>query len=163
AVRDVGKALGLSLDCVDRLAKVVDHYGDETQLATRVREAGLDPRSPEVSALTQLATQLLGFPRHLSQPVGGPVITRGPLGELVPLENAAMPERTVIEWDKDDIEALGILKVDCLALGMLTAIRKCFDLIALHYGVTLTLATIPAENAAVYDTICRADTIGVFQ
>src|SRR5262249_30554457 len=115
------------------------------------------------SALTQLATQLLGFPRHLSQHVGGLVITRGPLAELVPLENAAMPERTVIQWDKDDIEALGILKVDCLALGMLTAIRKCFDLVARHHEIPLTLATIPADDPAVYDMICRADTIGVFQ
>jgi error-prone DNA polymerase len=163
AVRDVGKALGLSLDCVDRLAKAVDYFGDENRLAARAQEAGLDPESPEVSALNALATQLLGFPRHLSQHVGGFVITRGPLAELVPLENAAMPERTVIEWDKDDIEALGILKVDCLALGMLTAIRKCFDLVARHHGVAWTLATIPAEDPSVYDMICRADTIGVFQ
>jgi error-prone DNA polymerase len=163
AVRDVGKALGLSLDCVDRLAKAVDHYGDEGLLGVRAREAGLDPRSPEVAALTQLATQLLGFPRHLSQHVGGFVITRGPLAELVPIENAAMPERTVIEWDKDDIDALGVLKVDCLALGMLTAIRKCFALVASHHGVDLTLATVPPEDAAVYDMICQADTIGVFQ
>ena len=163
AVRDVGKALGFSLDCIDRLAKNVDSFGDEARLAERAREAGLDPDAPEVKALNQLARELLGFPRHLSQHVGGFVITRGPLAELVPLENAAMPERTVIEWDKDDIEALGILKVDCLALGMLTAIRKCFDLVSHHHGAMWTLATVPAEDAAVYDMICRADTIGVFQ
>jgi error-prone DNA polymerase len=163
AVRDVGKALGLSLDCIDRLAKNIDFFGDETKLADRMREAGLDPDSQEVKALARLAGELLGFPRHLSQHVGGFVITRGPLAELVPLENAAMPERTVIEWDKDDAEALGILKVDCLALGMLTAIRKCFDLIAQHHAVRWTLATVPAEDPAVYDMICKADTIGVFQ
>src|SRR5207237_7515728 len=116
-----------------------------------------------VSALTQLATQLLGFPRHLSQHVGGFVITRGPLSELVPVENAAMPERTVIEWDKDDIDALGILKVDCLGLGMLTAIHKCFDLIEKHNDRSLTLAGVPPEDPAVYNMVCRADTVGVFQ
>src|SRR5262249_45715112 len=103
------------------------------------------------------------FPRHLSQHVGGFVITRGPLSELVPIENAAMPERTVIEWDKDDLDALGILKVDCLALGMLTCIRKCFDLIEQHYGVHMELADVPAEDPDVYEMICRADTVGVFQ
>jgi error-prone DNA polymerase len=163
AVRDVAKALGFSLDCIERLAKNVDSFGEEARLAERAREAGLDPNAPEVKALNQITRELLGFPRHLSQHVGGFVITRGPLAELVPIENAAMPERTVIEWDKDDVEALGILKVDCLALGMLTAIRKCFDLIECHHSVEWTLATIPAEDAVVYDMICRADTIGVFQ
>jgi error-prone DNA polymerase len=129
AVRDVGKALGMSLDRVDRLAKALDHYCDASELAARVHEAGLDPNSPGVIQLLSLATELLGFPRHLSQHVGGFVITRGPLAELVPIENAAMPERTMIEWDKDDIDALGLLKVDCLSLGMLTAIRKCLDMI----------------------------------
>ncbi|TMQ34293.1 MAG: error-prone DNA polymerase [Planctomycetota bacterium] len=162
AVRDVGKALGLSLDCVDRLAKVIDHY-EEGDLPERVREAGLDPQAAEVSTFTRLVTELLGFPRHLSQHVGGFVITRGLLSELVPLENAAMPERTVIEWDKDDVEALGILKVDCLALGMLTAIRKTFSLLAEHHGVTVTMGTVSPEDQAVYDMICRADTVGVFQ
>src|SRR5262249_54520206 len=140
AVRDVGKALGLSVDGVDRLAKVLDQWSDAEDIPARIREAGFDPRSPEVVRLVELATTLIGFPRHLSQHVGGFVITRGPLSELVPIENAAMPERTVIEWDKDDLDALGILKVDCLALGMLTCIRKCFDLIERHYGVCLELA-----------------------
>ena len=106
---------------------------------------------------------MIGFPRHLSQHVGGMVMTHGPLCELVPIENAAMADRTVIEWDKDDLDELGILKVDCLCLGMLTAIRKCFDLVREHHGRELTLATIPADDPAVYDMICRADTIGVFQ
>src|SRR5207249_6304907 len=134
----------LSLDYLDRLAKVNDHY-EEGDLPERIREAGLDPQPAEVSTFTRLVTELLGFPRHLSQHVGGFVITRGLLSELVPLENAAMPERTVIQWDKDDLDALGILKVDCLALGMLTAIHKCFDLVAKHHGTEWTLANIPAE------------------
>jgi error-prone DNA polymerase len=163
AVRDVGKALGISLDGVDRLAKVLDHFDGAPDFAERVREAGFNPQSPGVARLVYLATELLGFPRHLSQHVGGFVITRGPLAELVPIENAAMPGRTVIEWDKNDVDALGLLKVDCLSLGMLTAIRKCLDLIAQHEGESLTLATIPAEDPKVYEMICRADTVGVFQ
>jgi error-prone DNA polymerase len=163
AVRDVGKALGLSLDAVDRLAKTLDPYAEAATIAGRLREAGLDPRAPGVLQLVGLTKELLGFPRHLSQHVGGFVITRGPLSELVPIENAAMPERTVIEWDKDDLDALGILKVDCLSLGMLTAIHKNFDLVARHHGADLTLATVPPEDPEVYNMICRADTIGVFQ
>ena len=107
--------------------------------------------------------EIIGFPRHLSQHVGGMVMTQGPLCEMVPIENAAMEDRTVIEWDKDDLDELGILKVDCLCLGMLTAIHKCFDLVREHHGRELTLATIPPDDPAVYDMICRADTIGVFQ
>jgi error-prone DNA polymerase len=163
AVRDVGKALGLSLDRVDRLAKALDHYGDEPNLAARARQAGLDPDSGGVKQILCLAIQLLGFPRHLSQHVGGFVITRRLLSEVVPIENAAMPGRTMIEWDKDDIDALGILKVDCLSLGMLTAIHKCFDLVSKHHGADVTLATVPAKDTATYDMICRADTVGVFQ
>ena len=163
AVRDVGKALGLSLDAVGRLAKTLDPYAEPATIPARIVEAGLDPQAPGVARLVRLARELIGFPRHLSQHVGGFVITRGPLSELVPIENAAMPERTVIEWDKDDLDTLGILKVDCLSLGMLTAIHKTFDLVAQHHGVDLTLADVPAEDPAVYDMICRADTIGVFQ
>jgi error-prone DNA polymerase len=162
AVRDVGKALGMSLDRVDHLAKVLDP-GDEARFASRLRAAGLDPSSSQAVQLVRLAAELLGFPRHLSQHVGGMVIARGPLCELVPIENAAMPERTVIEWDKDDLDALGLLKVDCLCLGMLTAIRKCFDLVKQHHDKEYTLATIPPEDQVVYDQICEADTIGVFQ
>jgi error-prone DNA polymerase len=124
---------------------------------------GIDPQSPLGSRLVHLVCELVGFPRHLSQHVGGMVLTRGPLCELAPIENAAMPERTVIQWDKDDLDELGILKVDCLCLGMLTAIRKCFALIEQHHGRPLTLAGIPAEDPAVYGMICQADTIGVFQ
>ena len=238
AVRDVGKALGLSLDCVDCLAKnmegreldgyfYADKKGDihehpqppvgnsefriqnseessasefcilhsEFQspatpaeaLARRCIGAGLDPTGPLGRRFVHLVSELVGFPRHLSQHVGGMVLTQGPLCELVPIENAAMPGRTVIEWDKDDLDALGVLKVDCLCLGMLTAIRKCFDMIQQpganllpetceltsspplrdqvwsRLGTKLTLATIPPEDPAVYDMICKADTIGVFQ
>ena len=113
--------------------------------------------------LIHLVREILGFPRHLSQHVGGMVLTRLPLCEIVPIENASMPGRTVVEWDKDDLDALGILKVDCLALGMLSAIRRCLDLIKEHTGQALTLATIPAEDPAVYAMIQRADTVGVFQ
>ena len=163
AVRDVGKALGLSLDRVDRLAKSFEHYNDNDKLAARFREAGLAPQSRIGRQLVALVRQLIDFPRHLSQHVGGLVITRGALCELCPIENASMPDRTVIEWDKDDLDALGILKVDCLALGMLTAIQKCFNLVERHYDRTLTLANVPAEDPAVYEMVSRADTIGVFQ
>ncbi len=170
AVRDVGKALGLSLDRVDVLAKATDHHHDQDKLAARFAEAGFATDSGVGRQLIELVRQIISFPRHLSQHVGGMVITHGPLCELVPIENAAMPDRTVVQWDKDDLDALGILKVDCLALGMLTAIRKCFDLIS-ACGLTgakpqaekLTLATVPPEDPAVYDMVCRADTIGVFQ
>jgi error-prone DNA polymerase len=163
AVRDVGKALGFSLDAVDRLSKAIDWYAEPSVIAECIHEAGLAPDALAVRHLIELSQTLIGFPRHLSQHVGGFVITGRPLSEMVPIENAAMPGRTVIEWDKDDLDALGILKVDCLCLGMLTAIRKCFDLVAQHHGVELTLASIPEGDEAVYDMICAADTIGVFQ
>ena len=163
AVRDVGKALGMSLDRVDHLARQLEHFGDEKDLTTRIREAGLDPQERTLRQLVELCRQLLGFPRHLSQHVGGFVITRGPLCELVPIENASMEGRTVIEWDKDDIDELNILKVDCLALGMLTCIHHCFDLIAAQHGRALTLASVPAEDPKVYEMCCHADTVGVFQ
>ena len=164
AVRDVGKALGLSLDRVDTLAKSVEYSPQKQEvLAERFRECGFDTTSPLGRHFVDLVDQLLGFPRHLSQHVGGMIITNGPLCELVPIENAAMANRTVIEWDKNDLDALGILKVDCLALGMLTAIRKSFELIKRHSGHKLTLATVPAEDPAVYQMLCRAESIGVFQ
>jgi error-prone DNA polymerase len=164
AVRDVGKALGVSLDRVAALAKALDWWSDEPVPAEALQAAGLDARDRTVRMVVRLVRQLLGFPRHLSQHVGGFVITETPLCELVPLENGAMPARTFIEWDKDDIDALGILKVDCLALGMLTALQKCFALLA-GPSPTLprTLAEIPPEDPRVYDMICRADTVGVFQ
>ena len=159
ALRDVGKALGLSLDRLDALAKSVDGRGEDAGLAQRLAEAELNPDSRLGRQLIWLVEQLVGFPRHLSQHVGGMVMTQGPLCEMVPIENAAMPERTVIQWDKDDLDALGILKVDCLALGMLTAIHKCFDLIERP----LTLAGVPPEDPAVYAMVQQADTMGVFQ
>jgi error-prone DNA polymerase len=163
AVRDVGKALGLSLDCVDRLAKLVEGYHHEPDLPERCRQAGIDPDSEIGRRLVYLVNELVGFPRHLSQHVGGMVITQGPLCELAPIENAAMEGRTVIEWDKDDLDELGILKVDCLSLGMLTAIRKCFEMVRESEGRALTLATVPPEDPEVYGMIQRADTMGVFQ
>ena len=163
AVRDVGKALGLSLDRVDRLAKKIEHFHHEPDLPARLREAGLDPDSPLGKRLVWLVEQLVGFPRHLSQHTGGMVITRGPLCELVPLENAAMPDRTVIQWNKDDLDELGILKVDCLALGMLSAIRRTLELVRQHGGPALDLARIPEGDRRVYAMIRRADTMGVFQ
>ncbi|MFM7842770.1 MAG: error-prone DNA polymerase, partial [Planctomycetota bacterium] len=163
AVRDVGKALGLSLDRVDALAKQVEGYRHEPRLAERCSQVGLEPDSPLGQRLIHLISELIGFPRHLSQHVGGMVITHGPLCELAPIENAAMADRTVIQWDKNDLDELGILKVDCLCLGMLSAIRKCFALIQQRHGRQLTLANIPAEDSRVYDMISQADTMGVFQ
>jgi error-prone DNA polymerase len=163
AVRDVGKALGYSLEEVDVLAKNLENYNECEKLAGRFHESGLDPRTQRARQLNALVQQVLGFPRHLSQHVGGMVLTQKPLCEIVPIENASMPGRTVIEWDKDDLDSLGILKVDCLALGMLTAIRKGFDLIRQHRGRDLSLATIPAEDPEVYRMVQRGDTMGVFQ
>ncbi len=213
AIRDVGKALGFSLDAVDRIAKRVDSWeknpfadSESGDVPAQLTALGFDPQNATVRRFVALVRELLGFPRHLSQHVGGFVITRGPLCELVPIENAAMENRTVIEWDKDDIEAMGMLKVDVLGLGMLTAIRKCLELVngagmangesrmanaecGIDQGVRqaarggrenligncqspignwplrscLTLATIPAEDPAVYEMIERADTLGVFQ
>jgi error-prone DNA polymerase len=163
AIRDCGRALGISLDCIDALSKLVDARLADGSLAQRLAECGLDPASDVGRRFQYLFENLLGFPRHLSQHVGGMVITQGWLCELCPLENASMDGRTVIEWDKDDLDELGILKVDCLSLGMLSAIHRALDLLAQHYARPLTLASIPAEDPAVYDMICRADTIGVFQ
>ncbi|HYF15379.1 MAG TPA: error-prone DNA polymerase [Phycisphaerales bacterium] len=163
AVRDVGKALGLSLDLVDRLAKSTEWFDDGAAHPKRLRDLGLNPDDPTIGWLTRLVEDILGFPRHLSQHVGGFVITRSPLCELVPVENAAMPGRTVIEWDKDDIDAVGMLKVDVLGLGMLTALRKCMAMVNERRGSPLTLATIPPEDPLTYEMARRADTVGVFQ
>jgi error-prone DNA polymerase len=163
ALRDAGKALGLDALQVERLARTM-HWWDGHRIADeRIREAGFDPANPLLTRLLERVRELLGFPRHLSQHVGGFVISRGPLEELVPIENAAMPERTVIQWDKDDLDALGLLKVDVLALGMLTALRLSFDYIRDFRGRELTLATLPQDDPAVYDMIQHADTVGVFQ
>jgi error-prone DNA polymerase len=163
AVRDVGKALGLSRDRVDALATLLDAGDSIEELPTRLAEAGLDPAGDTGTRLVSLVGQLVGFPRHLGQHVGGMVMTRGRLTDLVPVQPATMPGRTIVQWDKNDLDELGILKVDCLALGMLTAIHRAFDLVEEVGGPKLTLATVPAEDPAVYEMICRADTVGVFQ
>jgi error-prone DNA polymerase len=163
AIRDVGKAMGLSEDTVSALAGGLWGWSREGLDEAWVRGLGLDPTDRRLALALELAAELRGFPRHLSQHVGGFVITRGRLDALCPIENAAMADRTVIEWDKDDIDALGILKIDVLALGMLTCIRKAFDLIAACHGRRFDLASVPADDPAVYDMLCRADSIGVFQ
>ena len=163
AIRDVGKALGMSVDQVDRLSGNIRWWDGKQIDPERLKESGFDPENPLLHRVMQMTHEILRFPRHLSQHVGGFVISRGPLSELVPIENAAMPERTIIQWDKDDLDALGLLKVDCLALGMLTAIHKCFDLLSHHRGRPYDMASIPAEDPQVYRMIQDADTVGVFQ
>jgi len=163
AVREVGKALGLSEDTVAALATTIWGLSNSALPEKYVREAGLDPSDPLLARCLELAHELIGFPRHLSQHVGGFVLTRGPLSEVVPIGNAAMEDRTVIEWDKDDLDALGLLKVDVLGLGMLTCIRKAFALLKVHYGTDVTLGTVPRDDRCVYDMLCKADSIGVFQ
>ncbi len=163
AVRDVAKALGLPADQINALADCCGHWSDQTPPVERLLESGFDPESPILRRVLSLTGQLIGFPRHLSQHPGGFVISEQPLDSLVPVENAAMAERTIIQWDKDDLDAVGLLKVDILALGMLSAIRRCFDLVRRHRNLDLSLATIPPEDAATYEMIGRADTVGVFQ
>ena len=157
ALRDVGRALGFSTAQIDALSGSLAWWDKRDQLPARCASVGLDPASPRVEKWLALTEMLVGFPRHLSQHVGGFIISRGPLARLVPIENAAMENRTVIQWDKNDIEALGLLKVDVLALGMLSAIRRTLDLLGMQ------MQDIPAEDAATYEMICRADTLGVFQ
>lgn len=163
AIRDVAKALGMPPEQVNALAKCGGRWTDKLPPTERLVEAGFDPHSPVLHRVLVLTGELIGFPRHLSQHPGGFVISEQPLDTLVPVENAAMPERTIIQWDKDDLDAVGLLKVDVLALGMLSAIRRTLDLLR-HYGRRdLTLATIPAEDPDTYRMISRADTVGVFQ
>lgn len=164
ALRDVGRALGIEPEDIDRVSKALAWWDKKEELANRLVEQGFDPEAARLQHWLKLTAELTGFPRHLSQHVGGFVITQCPLAELVPIENAAMPERQVIQWDKDDLESLGLLKVDVLALGMLTALRKCFKLIESvepqkHY----TLANLPKDDAETYAMIREAKTIGVFQ
>jgi error-prone DNA polymerase len=162
-VRDVGKALGLDLAQVDRLASVFAWWDGREVAAQRIREAGFAADNPVIARLVALTDELMGFPRHLSQHVGGFVIARDLLERMVPVENAAMPDRTVIQWDKDDLDALGLLKVDCLALGMLSAIRRCLEMVSRGRDRPLAMQDIPAEDPEVYAMCQRADTIGVFQ
>ena len=163
AVREVGKAMGLSADTVSLLASQIWGWSSDDVADEELRQIGLDPRDQRLRQTIALINGIIGFPRHLSQHVGGFVITRGRLDELCPIENAAMADRTVVEWDKDDLDALGILKVDVLALGMLTCLRKGFDLLRGHYGRGYDLATVPPADKATYDMLCRADSLGVFQ
>jgi error-prone DNA polymerase len=163
AIRDVGKVMGLSVDATQALSKTIWGWSNEQLMESQIREAGLDPADSRLAMTLKLAYQLMKFPRHLSQHVGGMVISRGPLSSLVPIENAAMKDRTVIQWDKDDLESLGLMKVDVLALGMLTCIRKAYAFIESLSGEKLTLASIPTDDKETYDMLCRADTIGVFQ
>ena len=163
AIRDVGKALGLDLDQVDRLAKSVYWWDRDFLQEQAVEKLGFSADNTKLKLLVALVSELIGFPRHLSQHVGGFVISAGELSRLVPIENAAMPERTVIQWEKDDLEALGLLKVDVLGLGMLTAIRKALSYISAYSGRSMTMAEVPVEDPAVYRMLHKADTIGVFQ
>lgn len=163
AVRDVGKAMGLSVDAINRLSKSLWEFNDEWFDGKKISSEGFNPNDPHLMKVLRLTQQYMGFPRQLGQHTGGFVITQGNITELCPILNARMEDRTCIEWNKDDIEALGFLKVDVLALGMLTCIRKAFELAKLHYGLDLTLANIPQDDPKVYEMICRADTVGVFQ
>ena len=164
AIREVGRAMGLTEDTISALSSQLWGFFSAKGLESqRMTEIGLDPTDRRLNQTLQLVYEIIGFPRHLSQHVGGFIITDGRLDELVPIENATMEDRTVICWDKDDIDSLGILKVDVLSLGMLTCIRKAFDLITQHHQTRHTLATLPPEDPAVYDMLCRADSIGVFQ
>jgi error-prone DNA polymerase len=163
AIREVGKVFGLSEDTIGALSSSIWGMGGGGVRAEELARAGIDLASPHVQKMRALASEIQSFPRHLSQHVGGFVITRSPLDEVVPIGNGAMVDRTFVEWDKDDLDALKILKVDVLGLGMLTCIRKGFELVEKHYGEKLTLATIPPEDDAVYRMLCRADSLGVFQ
>ncbi|WP_296258195.1 MULTISPECIES: error-prone DNA polymerase [unclassified Pseudomonas] len=163
ALRDVARVLGLPPDQINALADACGRWTDNLPPAERLRECGFEPDSPVLRRVLTLAGELIGFPRHLSQHPGGFVISEHPLETLVPVENAAMADRTIIQWDKDDLDLVGLLKVDILALGMLSALRRTFDLVTRYRGCDLTIASIPSEDKATYDMISRADTIGVFQ
>ncbi|RAW00359.1 error-prone DNA polymerase [Pseudochryseolinea flava] len=163
AIRDVGKAMGLSVDIINRLSGLIWDFADDGFDRRRILSQGINPDDPTIHKVLQLTHQFIGFPRQLGQHTGGFVITDGLLSDLCPVLNARMKDRTCIEWNKDDIEALGFLKIDILALGMLTCIRKAFDLAEKHYGLQLTLANIPQDQEEVYEMISHADTIGVFQ
>ncbi len=163
ALRDVARVLGLPPDQINALADCCGRWTDNLPPAERLKESGFEPDSPILRRVLTLAGELIGFPRHLSQHPGGFVISEQPLETLVPVENAAMADRTIIQWDKDDLDLVGLLKVDILALGMLSALRRTFDLVTRYRGYDLTIANIPAEDAPTYEMISRADTIGVFQ
>ena len=163
AIREVGKVMGLSQDVTSSLSGQIWGMSEDGTDPERIRELGLDLNNKRLAQTIRLIGEIIGFPRHLSQHVGGFVITKGRLDEMCPISNAAMEDRTVIEWDKDDIDALGILKVDILGLGMLSCIRKSFDLLQRHEHQSLSIATVPQEDTATYDMLCVADAVGVFQ
>jgi error-prone DNA polymerase len=163
AIGEVGKVFGLTPDVTAALSKTIWGISDQDVADENIRQAGLDPSNPAIRQAVALANELIGFPRHLSQHVGGFVLTRARLDETVPVGNAAMEDRTFIEWDKDDIDTLKLMKVDVLALGMLSCLRRSLDLIRRHYGRDYSLATIPQDDEATYDMLCRADSVGVFQ
>lgn len=163
AIRDLGKAMGLSEDTIKRIGGTIWSFSEEGFDEKRLREQGLNPKDPLILKVLQLVSELIGFPRQLGQHTGGFVITEGKLSDFCPIMNARMIDRTQVEWNKDDLEDLGILKIDVLGLGMLTMIRKAFDLVLKHYEKKLTLANVPQDDPLVYDMICKADTIGVFQ
>jgi error-prone DNA polymerase len=163
ALRESGKALGVDPQIVDKVAKSHQWFDHSADLLQRFAESGLDPENPLIGLWANLAAQILNFPRHLSQHSGGFVISRGKLTRLVPVENAAMADRSAIQWDKDDLEALGLLKIDILALGMLSAIRRTLDIVSEQRGERFEMQDIPAEDPATYEMISRADTVGVFQ
>src|SRR5258708_5722293 len=163
AIRDVGKAMGLSIDTINRLSGLIWDFKDDGFDKKRIVSQGINPDDPTIRKVLELTSQFIGFPRQLGQHTGGFVITQGKLSDLCPIINARMEDRTNIEWNKDDIDALGFMKIDVLALGMLTCIRKGFDIAKENYGLDLTLANIPQDDPNVYEMICHADTIGVFQ
>ena len=163
ALREVGKAMGLTTDVVSALSGMARGWREGRLRDDVASDCGLNPHSPEIAQTLALAREIVGFPRHLSQHTGGFVMTEGPLEELIPIGNAAMDDRTFVEWDKDDLDALGIIKVDVLGLGMLSCLARSFCLLKEHYGLDLEIASVPAEEPEVYDMICRADTLGVFQ
>ncbi|PIE41721.1 MAG: error-prone DNA polymerase, partial [Gammaproteobacteria bacterium] len=163
AIRDIGKALGFDISLIEQLSQSIAWWDKRDQFPQRLQELGIDISNPAIQQFCSLVNKILGFPRHLSQHVGGFIISSGPLDQLVPIENAAMKDRTLVQWDKDDIEALGLLKIDVLALGMLSAIRKCFDYIQAIRGQQWAMSTLPQEDPATYQMLQRGDSVGVFQ
>ena len=163
AVRDVGKALGLDALFIEQLSSSMSWWERRDDLKQRFKEQRIDASGRLSNYFFRLLQEIIGTPRHLSQHVGGFIITDSPISTLVPVENASMPERTIIQWDKQDIEALGLLKIDILALGMLSAIHRCLALIENHQGQKLSMQSIPKDDKATYDMLCSADSVGVFQ
>jgi error-prone DNA polymerase len=163
AIRDVARALGFPLDLVDALSKSIQWFDTGAEVPSQLTKLGFNPNAPITQMLLKLVAEIVGFPRHLSQHVGGFVMSHRPLSTLVPVENAAMPDRTIIQWDKNDLDSLGLLKADCLALGMLSAIRRALELQGEFEGREFRMQDIPAEDPETYAMLCQADSVGVFQ